>query len=89
MATSGGKTARGPAARSVGEPGKPLGEEALGPVAHHGPLPTNRLRCGGWGKAGCPQEDNLPPASQACRDGGRTLPPVPRLTLLGREDHVP
>jgi hypothetical protein len=88
IATSGGKTALGPAARRVGEPVQPLDEEALGPVANHGPLHANRLRCCGLGRASCQQEDDLPPASQSCRNGGRTLPPFQRLTLLGREENV-
>ena len=74
IATSGGKTALGPAARRVCQPRKTLGEKACGPRADHRPLdahgaPHFRLRM-----PPSQQEDNLPPSGQPGGDGAGAEP---------------
>ena len=88
IATSGGKTALGPAARGVGEPCQALGENALGPLAHHRPLDAQRARHGRLGVPCGQEEDNLPPACQPGGDGGGTLPVLQGVTFLGGQENA-
>jgi hypothetical protein len=86
MATSGGKTALGAAARGVREAFKALGQKPSGPLAHDGALDANRLGHIGLRVPSRQQEKDLPPTHQSGSDGGRPLPAFQGLTLLNGQD---
>jgi hypothetical protein len=88
IATSGGKTALGPAARGVGEPRQALGEEALGPLSHHRPLDAHRARHVRLGVPCGQEEENRPPSRQPGGDSGGTLPVLQGGTCFGGQENA-
>src|SRR5215211_2805296 len=87
IATSGGKTPFGPAARGINEPIEAVGEKALGPLPHHPPLNSDPLCHLGWRIPLGRQENHAPPACQPCGHGGCPLPALQGLPLLRGEDN--
>ena len=88
IATAGGKTARGAAARGVGEAIPALGAKPPGPLADDGPLDANRLGRVGVGLASRQPQADLPPTCQSGGDGGRALPAFQGLALFRGQDHA-
>ena len=70
MATSGGKTALGTAARSVSEAIQPLGQKPSGPFAHDRALDTNGLGHMGMRVPSRQEENDLASADQPGSNGG-------------------
>ena len=83
IATSGGKTARGAAARSVAEALQALGQKPLRPLADDDALDAAHLRHLALRVSVSQQQDHASPAHQPCRHGGRSLPAWQELPLLG------
>ncbi len=88
MATAGGKTALGAAARGVREAIQPLGQKPSGPLPHDGALDANGLGHVGVGVPSSHEENDFPPAHQSGREGGRSLPAFQGVTLLSGQDNA-
>src|SRR5512132_520414 len=71
MATAGGKTALGAAARSVSEAIQPLGQKPSGPFTHDRTLDANRLGHVGVRVPSRQQKNDLPRAHQSGGEGSR------------------
>jgi hypothetical protein len=73
MATAGGKTALGAAARSVREAIQPLGQKPPGPFPHDGVLDANSQGHVGVRVPRRQEKNDLPPAHPAGGEGGRPI----------------
>src|SRR5512132_1677798 len=70
MATAGGKTALGTAARSVSQAIQPLGQKPSGPFTYDGPLDANSLSHVGVRVPSRQEKNDLSPAHPSGTEGG-------------------
>jgi len=84
-----GKTPLGSAARGIRQTIQALGENPLGPRAHHRPLHADHRRHGGVGVPCRQPEAHLPAACPPSGHGGRPLPALQGWARVGGHDNTP